>query len=63
MFDGIERVYVNQRARDELGWTPTYDFGYALQELAAGREPRSELARAVGAKGYHAATTGVYTTR
>jgi UDP-glucose 4-epimerase len=63
MFDGIERVYVNAKARDELGWAPRYDFGYALRELAAGRKPRSELARAVGAKGYHARSTGVYTVR
>jgi nucleoside-diphosphate-sugar epimerase len=63
MFDSIERVYVNQRARDELGWRPRYDFAYALSELAEGREPRSELARQVGAKGYHAESTGVYTVR
>jgi nucleoside-diphosphate-sugar epimerase len=63
MFDGIDRVYANQRARDELGWRPRYDFGYALERLASGEEPRSELARQVGAKGYHAATTGVYTVR
>ena len=30
--------------------------------LAAGEEPRSELAAAVGAKGYHAEPTGPYTT-
>jgi nucleoside-diphosphate-sugar epimerase len=63
MFDSIERVYVNQRARDELGWQPRYDFAYALRELAEGREPRSELARQVGAKGYHDESTGVYTVR
>jgi nucleoside-diphosphate-sugar epimerase len=63
MFDGIERVYVNQHARDELGWRPRYDFAHALELLANGQEPRSELARQVGAKGYHAETTGVYTTR
>jgi UDP-glucose 4-epimerase len=63
MFPTIERVYVNQRARDELGWAPRYDFQAALQRLAAGEDPRSELARTVGAKGYHAVTTGVYTAR
>jgi UDP-glucose 4-epimerase len=31
--------------------------------VAAGLEPRSELAIAVGAKGYHPVPTGVYTTR
>ena len=35
----------------------------ALERLAAGQDPRSELARAVGAKGYHAEPTGVYTVR
>ena len=63
MFDGIERVYVNARARDELGWSPRWDFGYALDRLAAGEELRSELARTVGAKGYHAVSTGPYTVR
>ncbi len=62
MFGGIERVYVNARARHELGWRPTYDFGYALERLAAGEEWRSELALTVGAKGYHAQPTGPYTT-
>jgi UDP-glucose 4-epimerase len=63
MFDGIERVYVNEHARSELGWRPRYDFANALDLLARGEEPRSELARAVGAKGYHAESTGVYTVR
>jgi UDP-glucose 4-epimerase len=63
MFDSIERVYVNERARHELGWAPRYDFGRALERLAAGEDVRSPLARAVGAKGYHAVSTGVYTER
>jgi UDP-glucose 4-epimerase len=63
MFGGIERVYVNERARRELGWEPRYDFRHVLDRLAAGEDTRSELARAVGAKGYHAESTGVYTTR
>jgi UDP-glucose 4-epimerase len=63
MFDAIERVYVNAAARRDLGWAPMYDFAYAVERLAAGEEWRSELALAVGAKGYHAETTGVYTTR
>ncbi|MCP3917689.1 MAG: NAD(P)-dependent oxidoreductase [bacterium] len=53
MFPEIERVYVNAKARAELGWQPRYDFAHVLDRLAAGDEPRSELARAVGAKGYH----------
>ena len=63
MFPSIERVYVNEQARAELGWAPRYDFGYALERLARGEDPRSALAIAVGAKGYHAVSTGVYTVR
>jgi hypothetical protein len=63
MFDSIERVYVNAAARVDLGWEPRYDFAYALDRLAAGEEWRSPLALAVGAKGYHAESTGVYTVR
>ena len=57
----IERVYDSTRARADLGWTPEYDFGSALARLAAGEDPRSPLALTVGAKGYHAQPTGVYT--
>ncbi len=54
MFPEIERVYVNERARKELGWQPRYDFRYVLDRLEAGADPRSPLAQAVGSKGYHA---------
>jgi UDP-glucose 4-epimerase len=63
MFDAIERVYVNAAARRDLGWQPRYDFAYALERLTAGEEWRSPLTLAVGAKGYHAESTGVYTVR
>jgi UDP-glucose 4-epimerase len=63
MFPSIERVYVNERARTELGWQPRYDFAHALELLANGEEVRSELAKQVGAKGYHAESTGIYTVR
>lgn len=63
MFPGIDRVYVNARARRDLGWEPRYDFRRALDALAAGEDPRSPLAVAVGAKGYHAVSTGPYTVR
>jgi UDP-glucose 4-epimerase len=63
MFDGIERVYVNEKARRELGWNPRYDFAHVLERLRAGEDHRSPLAREIGAKGYHADTTGVYTKR
>jgi UDP-glucose 4-epimerase len=63
MFPSIERVYVNSSAREELGWAPRYDFRHELDSLAAGEDPRSPLARAVGAKGYHDVSVGPYTTR
>lgn len=53
MFPSIDRVYVNDRARQDLGWRPRYDFRYVLDCLRAGDDPRSPLARAVGSKGYH----------
>jgi nucleoside-diphosphate-sugar epimerase len=63
MFGHIDRVYVNERARAELGWAPVYDFRHVLDLLKAGEDPRSPLARAVGAKGYHPVFTGPYTVR
>lgn len=54
MFQGIDRVYVNDRARRDLGWQPEYDFRRVLGCLRAGEDFRSPLARAVGSKGYHA---------
>jgi UDP-glucose 4-epimerase len=53
-FSSIDRVYVNERARNELGWQPQYDFQSVLKRLQAGDEMRSALARLVGSKGYHA---------
>jgi UDP-glucose 4-epimerase len=61
MFPSIGRVYVNARARADLGWSPRRDFRAVLDALAAGEDPRSPLARAIGAKGYHDKPTGVYT--
>ncbi len=63
MFDEIDRVYVNDRARAVLGWTPRYDFAHVLAALRADEDFRSPLAREVGAKGYHDEPTGVYTVR
>ena len=54
MFPSIGRVYVNRRAREELGWQPRYDFKSILDRLAAGDDLWSPLARAIGSKGYHA---------
>jgi UDP-glucose 4-epimerase len=63
MLPAIDRVYVNARARRVLGWEPLYDFRYALDRLRSGQDPRSQLALTVGAKGYHARPTGIYTSR
>jgi UDP-glucose 4-epimerase len=63
MLPAVERVYDNERARRELGWTPRYDFRHALERLEAGLSAGSELAATVGAKGYHAESTGPYTVR
>src|ERR1700682_5468591 len=52
MFPTIGRVYVNQKAREELGWLPKYNFGYILERLKSGTDIRSELAAAIGSKGY-----------
>jgi UDP-glucose 4-epimerase len=62
MFPGIDRVYVNALARDELGWRPRYDFAHMLARLRTGEDPRSPLAQAIGSKGYHPETfeDGVY---
>ncbi len=62
MFSRIDRVYVNDRARRELGWSPQYDFRRALDRLVANEDPQSPLAISVGAKGYHGASTYPYRT-
>ena len=53
MFPNIERVYVNERARRELGWRPRYDFAHVIARLKSDEDPRSALARLIGSKGYH----------
>jgi UDP-glucose 4-epimerase len=55
MFPSIDRVYINERARRELGWRPRYDFRCVLSLLKSGEDIRSPVARAVGSKGYHTA--------
>ena len=62
LLPSIERVYVNERARTDLGWEPRHDFRTALDRLAAGQNWRSPLAISVGSKGYHAVPTFPYTT-
>tara|TARA_B100000678_G_scaffold133234_1_gene111288 strand:+ start:10412 stop:11407 length:996 start_codon:yes stop_codon:yes gene_type:complete len=49
----MDRVYVNDKARAELGWRPKYDFKTVLDRVASGKSALSELAIKVGVKGYH----------
>jgi UDP-glucose 4-epimerase len=56
IFPHIDRVYVNQRARSELGWQPRYDFRHVLECLRDNMDFRSPLALEVGSKGYHDVT-------
>jgi UDP-glucose 4-epimerase len=53
MFPSIDRVYVNARARNELGWEPRHDFRSVIDRLKRGGDVSSPLARIVGSKRYH----------
>jgi nucleoside-diphosphate-sugar epimerase len=53
MLPTLDRVYVNERAREVLGWRPQHDFRRALSAVSAGADWRSALAQQIGAKGYH----------
>jgi UDP-glucose 4-epimerase len=58
MVPGIDRVYVNDKARAELGWQPRHDFRALISRLKANGDIRSPLAREIGRKGYHAHVFG-----
>ena len=53
MFESIDRVYDNAKARAELGWRPRHDFASVVERLGSSDDVRSPLAQAVGSKGYH----------
>lgn len=53
MFPRIPRVYVNHKARTELGWEPKYNFKYVLDCVKEGKDFKSELAKSIGIKRYH----------
>jgi len=53
MFPRIDRVYVNKRARNELGWEPQHNFNNVLDRLKANNKLLSPLTYIIGAKGYH----------
>ncbi|HVJ67692.1 MAG TPA: NAD(P)-dependent oxidoreductase [Caulifigura sp.] len=49
----IDRVYVNERARQRLGWRPEFNFQTIIDRINRTGDYRSDLARAIGSKGYH----------
>ena len=53
MFEQIDRVYVNDRARTDLDWQPKYSFRHILGQLDRGEVAGSPLAQMIGSKGYH----------
>jgi UDP-glucose 4-epimerase len=53
MIPGIDRVYVNDKARTDLGWQPRHDFRALMARLKADEDILSPLAREIGSKGYH----------
>ena len=53
MSERLDRVYVNDKARIELGWRPRHDFRTLVARLKADEDIRSPLAQAIGSKGYH----------
>lgn len=53
LFPKIDRVYVNKRARIELGWEPRYSFAKMMKLIDDGHDYRSPLSRTIGSKGYH----------
>lgn len=56
MMQEIDRVYVNSRARHELGWSPWTDFASLIERLRINADTQSELARRIGSRGYHTET-------
>jgi len=53
MLPSVDRVYVNERARSELGWQPKHNFTDVLDRLRRGGEVLSPTASLIGKKGYH----------
>ena len=53
MVPAIDRVYVNERARRELGWQPRHDFAAVIARLRAALIFAARWRIAIGSKGYH----------
>lgn len=54
MLPSLDRVYVSERARADLGWRPTHEFSSVITRAVETGDIRSGLAKTTGAKGYHA---------
>jgi UDP-glucose 4-epimerase len=52
----LDRVYVNARARRELGWRPRFDLHAIAQMVASDGTVRTPMARRVGSKEYVASS-------
>jgi UDP-glucose 4-epimerase len=48
----VDRVYVNARARRELGWRPRYDLDAIARMVATDGSARTLMSREVGSKEY-----------
>jgi len=48
----LDRVYVNARARDELGWRPEFDIDAVAAMVARGGSVRTPLSQVIGSKEY-----------
>lgn len=50
--DRLDRVYVNARARRDLGWCPRFDLNAIAARVASGEPVQTPLSQLVGAKEY-----------
>ncbi len=48
----LDRVYVNARARDELGWRPEFDIDAVAAMVTSGGSVRTPLSQVIGSKEY-----------
>ncbi|HVI56675.1 MAG TPA: NAD(P)-dependent oxidoreductase [Luteibacter sp.] len=53
LLPSLDRIYDSGRASRALDWVPRRDFAFVLDCLRRGEDFRSEMARAIGVKGYH----------
>lgn len=50
--DRLDRVYVNTRARQDLGWRPRFDLNAIAARVGAGESVHTPLSQLVGSKAY-----------